>query len=149
MSDIIDTATSRAPFTAFIQALTAAELTKELKKRGPYTVFAPNNDAFAEFILDTGISADTLLSDKQSLRELLRYHIVKSKILAEDLDVLSDRSEIETLNGEPITIYSRSRIMISGAKVITADIQSKNGVLHIIDKVLIPKAFTREVLPNV
>ncbi|MCX6373707.1 MAG: fasciclin domain-containing protein [Actinobacteria bacterium] len=137
LKDIVDTAVEAGDFTTLVTAVTAADLVETLKGDGPYTVFAPTDAAFADVPKET---LDALLADpKGALTDVLTYHVVSGKVMASDL---SDGMMIDTLNGAQleVKINADGTVMIGDATVTTADIETSNGVIHVIDTVLIPPA---------
>ncbi len=133
--DIVDTAVDAGSFTTLVTALQAAGLDQTLKGEGPFTVFAPTDDAFAAVPKET---LDALLADpKGALTDVLTYHVVPGKVMSGDL---SDGMEATTVNGATLTITVKDdgTVMINDATVTTADIETANGVIHVIDAVLIP-----------
>ena len=138
-SDIIDTAVNAGSFNTLAAALGAADLFDALKSDGPFTVFAPTDDAFAELPKGT---VETLLKpeNKKMLQSVLLYHVVPGKANAET--VLS-RNAWSTLNGQRISIsQSDSGAMVNNAKILTTDIKTSNGVIHVIDTVILPETKT-------
>jgi len=131
---IVDIAVSDPNFSTLVTALTEADLVGILQGTGPFTVFAPTNDAFAA--LPLGI-LQYLLSDVDALSEVLTYHVVSGKALSTDL---TDNQVLTSILGEPLTVTIGSDVMINDAKVTTADIEASNGVIHVIDKVLVPQS---------
>ena len=137
MADIVDTAVAAGSFNTLATALTAAGLVDTLKGEGPFTVFAPTDDAFAALPEGT---LDTLLADPQgALTDILLYHVVPGKVMAADVVGL-DGQEVETVGGGmlTVTIGDDGSVMINDATVVTADVEASNGVIHVIDSVLIP-----------
>lgn len=133
-SDIVDTAVAAGDFTTLAAALEAADLVDTLKGEGPFTVFAPTDDAFAA--LPEGTVED-LLADPEALAAILTYHVVEGEVLAADL---TDGQVVETVNGETLTVaIDGDTVTINDATVTTADIETSNGVIHVIDTVLIPQ----------
>jgi transforming growth factor-beta-induced protein len=132
--DIVDTAVAAGDFTTLAQALTAAGLVETLKGEGPYTVFAPTDAAFAALPEGT---VDTLLEDPTGqLTDILTYHVVPGKVMSTDL---SDGMTAETVQGGELTFsVEDGTVMVNGATVTTADIETSNGVIHVIDSVLLP-----------
>jgi uncharacterized surface protein with fasciclin (FAS1) repeats len=133
--DIVDTAVEAGSFTTLVTAVQAAGLEETLRGEGPYTVFAPTDDAFAAVPKET---LDALLADpKGALTDVLTYHVVPGKVMSTDL---SDGMMAETVNGESlkITIEDDGTVMVNDAKVVTADIETANGVIHVIDAVMVP-----------
>ncbi len=133
--DIVDTAVEAGSFTTLVSAVQAAGLEETLRGEGPYTVFAPTDEAFAAVPKET---LDALLADpKGALTDVLTYHVVPGKVMSTDL---SDGMQAETVNGQPldITIKDDGTVMVNGATVVTADIETANGVIHVIDTVLVP-----------
>jgi len=132
-SDIVDTAVAAGDFTTLAAALEAADLVDTLKGDGPFTVFAPTDDAFAALPPGT---VDDLLADPEALAAILTYHVVAGEVLAADL---TDGQVVETVNGETLTVsIDGDTVKINDATVTTADISASNGVIHVIDTVLLP-----------
>lgn len=135
--DIVDIAISDGRFTTLVSALQAAGLVDTLKGNGPFTVFAPTDDAFSKLPAGT---LDELLKpeNKEALAKILTTHVVESKIVAADAKRL-DGKGIKTVSGEKVKIEVKDgSVYINGAKVIVADIMAKNGVIHVIDTVIVP-----------
>jgi uncharacterized surface protein with fasciclin (FAS1) repeats len=131
--DIVDTAVAAGNFTTLAAALTEAGLIKTLKGEGPFTVFAPTDEAFAKLPAGT---VEALLKDKEKLTAILTYHVVAGKVMAADVVNLTSA---KTVNGAEIAIkVDGGTVMINDAKVTTADIAASNGVIHVIDTVLLP-----------
>lgn len=133
--DIVDTAVSSGQFNTLAAALDAARLVATLKGDGPFTVFAPTDDAFAK--LPDG-TVETLLKpeNKQMLVDVLTYHVVQGKVMAADVTKLK---EAKTVNGKPIDIQAEGgSVKVNDADVTATDIDATNGVIHVIDKVLMP-----------
>ena len=131
--DIVDTALSDPQFSTLVTALKAAGLVETLKGKGPFTVFAPTNEAFAKI---PKAELDALLADKQKLTAVLTYHVVRGKLLA--ADVMKKKS-VKTVEGGDATIASsKDGVKIGKANVIATDITTSNGVIHVIDTVLMP-----------
>ena len=133
MKNIIETAVSAGTFKTLITAVTAAGLVDTLSGTGPFTVFAPNDDAFAKLPKET---LDEVLADKEQLTKILTYHVVAGKKMAADI---SNITKAETLQGSDVTIDAMGGVKVNDAEVVTADIECSNGVIHAIDTVLIPK----------
>lgn len=132
-ADIVDTAVSAGQFTTLVKALKAADLVDALKQKGPYTVFAPTDAAFAK--LPAG-ALDSLLQDKTKLAAVLKYHVVPGKVMAAQVKP----GAVKTLEGQALTIStSGATVMVDDAKVVKTDIDTSNGVIHVIDTVLMPK----------
>jgi transforming growth factor-beta-induced protein len=135
VKDIVDTAVEAGSFTTLVSAIQAAGLEETLRGEGPFTVFAPTDEAFAAVPKET---LDALLADpKGALTDVLTYHVVPGKAMAADL---SDGMMLTTVNGEQlkVTIKDDGTVMIGDATVVTADIETANGVIHVIDTVLVP-----------
>ena len=132
--DIVDTAVAAGSFTTLVQAVQAAELVDALKGEGPFTVFAPNDEAFTKLWDGT---LDNLLKpeNQDKLQELLLYHVVPGKIMSGDL---SGATQAETLHGGFVQVVAGDGVTVNYANVIAADIETGNGVIHVIDTVLIP-----------
>lgn len=133
--DIVDTAAGNSDFETLVAAVQAAGLVETLKGEGPFTVFAPTDDAFAEI----GSTVEELLKPENidTLTAVLTYHVVPGKVMSTDL---SDDMMAATVQGEEITIDLDNGVMVNDANVVTADIETSNGVIHVIDKVILPKA---------
>jgi uncharacterized surface protein with fasciclin (FAS1) repeats len=135
--DIVDTAVAAGQFKTLAAALTAADLVDTLKGPGPFTVFAPTDEAFAALPAGT---VETLLKpeNKAKLTAILTYHVVAGKVMAADVVKLT---EAKTVNGAPVVVkVDGGNVMINDAEVATADVEASNGVIHVIDAVLLPPA---------
>ncbi len=133
--DIIETATDARKFRTLIKALDAAELTKILKEKGPFTVFAPNDKAFGKLAVGT---LDDLLKpeNKARLQRILKYHVISGKIMAIDI---TGKKSFKTLEGQPIRLVMKDKILwADNGRVLTANMHATNGVIHVIDTVLMP-----------
>ncbi len=131
--DIVTTAVEAGSFKTLAAALTAAGLVSTLQGTGPFTVFAPTDAAFAKLPAGT---VEALLKDKAKLAAILTYHVVAGRVEAKDVVKLSTAN---TVNGAPIAIkVVNGKVMINAATVTTADVQASNGVIHIIDTVILP-----------
>lgn len=132
-SDIVDTAVGAGSFKTLAAALKAAGLVDTLKGDGPFTVFAPNDEAFAKLPAGT---LEALLKDKEKLTAILTYHVVPGKVMA--ADVVKVKSA-KTVQGQSVAVDATDGVKIDDAKVLKADIDCSNGVIHVIDTVLLPK----------
>ena len=133
--DVVDTAINADDFNTLVTAITEADLVEALKAEGPFTVFAPTDAAFAA--LPEGV-LDGLLENTDELRNVLLYHVVSGKVMAEDVVGL-DGEMVETLFGEDVMVkVEDGMVYINDAQVITTDIEATNGVIHVIDAVLVP-----------
>jgi uncharacterized surface protein with fasciclin (FAS1) repeats len=131
--DVVDTAVAAGNFKTLAKAIEAADLVETLKGKGPFTVFAPTDDAFSK--LPEG-ALEALLKDKEKLKAVLTYHVVSGKVAAADVVNLK---EAKTVQGKPLQITAKDGgVMINKAKVVKADIAASNGVIHVIDTVLLP-----------
>jgi uncharacterized surface protein with fasciclin (FAS1) repeats len=133
--DIVDTAVGAGQFETLAAALGAAGLVDTLKGKGPFTVFAPTDEAFAKLPAGT---VENLLKpeNKDQLTAILTYHVVPGNVMAADVVKLS---EAETVNGKKVNIKTEGdTVMINGAKVVSADVAASNGVIHVIDAVILP-----------
>ncbi len=137
--NIVETAQEDARFSILVEAVTAADLGDTLSGPGPFTVFAPTNDAFAALLAETGLTKEQLLADKPLLQQVLTYHVVPGKVLRADVPV-----------GTPITTVQGETFVVDGNLVITdqrgrtsriveTDLDASNGVIHVIDRVLLPR----------
>ncbi len=133
--DIVDTAIGAGQFKTLVTAVQAAELVDTLKGKGPFTVFAPTDEAFGKLPKET---LEALLKDKKALTDVLTYHVVSGKVMAADVVKLESAKTVE---GKPIAIVVKEgKVTINGVNVIKTDIVCKNGVIHVIDAVLLPPA---------
>jgi transforming growth factor-beta-induced protein len=134
MKDIVETAVSAGSFNTLVTAVKAAGLVETLKGKGPFTVFAPTDSAFAKLPAGT---VESLLKNKEKLASILTYHVVAGKVMAADVVKLTSA---KTVNGQSLTIKAdKSGVMVDNAKVIMTDIVCSNGIIHVIDTVVIPK----------
>jgi uncharacterized surface protein with fasciclin (FAS1) repeats len=133
MADIVDTAVATGSFKTLVAAVTAAKLVDTLKSKGPFTVFAPNDEAFAKLPKGT---VEGLLKDIPKLTAVLTYHVVAGKVMAADVVKLKSA---KTVQGQEVKIDAKKGVKVNDATVIKADIVTDNGVIHVIDKVLLPK----------
>jgi uncharacterized surface protein with fasciclin (FAS1) repeats len=131
--DIVDTAVSAGSFNTLVTAVQTAGLVDTLKGEGPFTVFAPTDAAFAKLPKGT---LEALLKDNEKLTAILTYHVVPGKVMAADVVSMT---MAKTVNGEALTIRANNgNVMIDNANVVKTDIQASNGVIHVIDTVIIP-----------
>jgi uncharacterized surface protein with fasciclin (FAS1) repeats len=138
MADIVDTAVAAGSFKTLVTAVKAAGLVDTLRGKGPFTVFAPNDDAFAKLPKGT---VEGLLKDISKLKAVLTYHVVAGKVMAADVVKLKSA---KTVQGQEVKIdaskwHMHKNVKVNDAEVIKADITTDNGVIHVIDKVLLPK----------
>ncbi len=135
-ADIVDTAVSAGNFKTLVAAVQAAGLAETLKGAGPFTVFAPTDEAFAK--LPAGTVEDLLKPEnKEKLAAILTYHVVPGKVMA--ADVAGKQTMAKSVQGSEITVNGTDGVMVDNAKVTTADIAADNGVIHVIDTVIMPK----------
>jgi len=132
MSNIVEIAISAGTFKTLVQAIQAAALVETLSAQGPFTVFAPDDDAFAKLPAGT---VDSLLRDIPKLKDILTYHVVAGKVMSADVAGLTSA---KTVQGKELSIDTKDGVKVNEAKVIKADIEGDNGVIHVIDSVLIP-----------
>ena len=133
--NVIEVATAAGSFTTLVAAVEAAGLTETLRGKGPFTVFAPSDAAFAKVPKAT---LDGLLADKAALTSVLTFHVVPGRVQAADV-VKASGAMPKTVNGQPLDIKVRDgKVYVNGAQVVTADVQASNGVIHVIDTVLLP-----------
>jgi uncharacterized surface protein with fasciclin (FAS1) repeats len=131
--DIVETATSAGSFKTLVAAIQAAGLTETLKGKGPFTVFAPTDEAFAKLPPGT---LDGLLKDKEKLSQILTYHVVPGSVMAKDVKP----GDVPTANGKMLKVSAEGgRVKVDNANVTKTDIAADNGVIHVIDAVVIPK----------
>jgi uncharacterized surface protein with fasciclin (FAS1) repeats len=130
--DIVDTAVAAGNFKTLATALQAAGLVDTLKGKGPFTVFAPTDAAFAKI---PKADLDALLKDKAKLTAVLTYHVVPGKVMAKDVKA----GMVKTVQGGSLTVATAGGVTVDGAKVSATDIVADNGVIHVIDSVVLPK----------
>jgi uncharacterized surface protein with fasciclin (FAS1) repeats len=132
--DIVDTAVAAGSFKTLAAALTAADLVNTLKGAGPFTVFAPTDEAFAKLPAGT-VEALLKSENKAKLRRILTYHVVAGTVMAADVMKMTSAKAV---SGDMLTIKTMGGVMINGSKVVKTDIKASNGVIHVIDTVLLP-----------
>ena len=130
--DIVDTAVAAGSFKTLATALGAAGLVDTLKGKGPFTVFAPTDEAFAKI---PKADLDALLKDKVKLTAVLTYHVVAGKVMAADVKA----GKVKTVQGSDLTVTTMGGVQVNGANVVKTDIVADNGVIHVIDSVVMPK----------
>ena len=130
--DVVDTAVAAGQFKTLATALQAAGLVETLKGKGPFTVFAPTDEAFAKI---PKADLDALLKDKAKLTAVLTYHVVPGKVMAKDVKA----GKVKTVQGSELTVATMGGVTVDNAKVIKTDIAASNGVIHVIDTVVLPK----------
>ena len=131
---IVETAVEAGNFKTLVAAVKAAGLAETLSAEGPYTVFAPTDEAFAKLPAGT---VESLLQDKDKLTAILTYHVVAGKVMAADVVKLQSA---KTVQGQDVTIkVDNGKVMVDNADVVTTDIEASNGVIHVIDTVLMPQ----------
>lgn len=135
--DIVDTAVSAGSFETLVAAVKAAGLVETLKGPGPFTVFAPTDEAFAKLPAGT---VENLLKpeNKDRLVAILTYHVVPGRILS--TDIAGQKAAVKTVQGQSVNVDATSGVKVDSANVIKADIKTSNGVIHVIDSVILPKA---------
>ncbi len=133
MADIVETAVAAGSFKTLVAAVTAANLVDTLKGNGPFTVFAPTDEAFDKLPAGT---VQALLADIPTLTSILTYHVVPGLVMAADVVKLSSA---KTVQGQTVSIDTSNGVQIDGAHVTQADIVTSNGVIHVIDSVILPK----------
>ena len=130
--DIVDTAVAAGNFKTLVVALKAADLVPTLRGKGPFTVFAPTDAAFAKI---PKADLDALLKDKAKLKTVLTYHVVAGKVMSADLKA----GNVKTVQGSNVMVSTMGGAMVNDAKVVAADVAADNGVIHALDTVLMPK----------
>jgi len=137
---VVEVAVASGEFPTLVAAIEAAGLVDTLNGPGPFTVFAPTEDAFAELLVTLDVTAEELLADTETLTAVLTYHVVPLEATSE-LVVTLDGAEVETVNGAPVLIsVDGENVMVNDANVLAVDIEASNGVIHVIDAVLLPPA---------
>ncbi|WP_170786627.1 fasciclin domain-containing protein [Ruegeria lacuscaerulensis] len=135
-ADIVDTAVSAGSFETLVAAVQAAGLVDTLKGDGPFTVFAPTDEAFAALPEGT---VETLLlpENKDQLVEILTYHVVPAKVMSGD--IAGKRAKVLTVQGDRLSVNAKRGVKVNDAEVIQADIETSNGVIHVVDAVILPE----------
>lgn len=133
MPTIVDIAVQAGKFNTLVQAVQAAGLVETLSGEGPFTVFAPTDEAFAQIPQDT---LQAVLANKEQLTAILTYHVVPGKLMAADV---ARSTQLQTVQGQSITVSTEGGVRVDDANVIQTDIEADNGVIHVIDKVIMPK----------
>lgn len=131
-ADIVDTAVSAGTFNTLVTAVKQADLVSTLKGKGPFTVFAPSDEAFAKVPKE---QLEALLKDKAKLTQVLTYHVVPGKAMASDVKA----GKVPTVQGGALTVSTQGGVSVDQAKVVKTDIVADNGVIHVIDRVLMPQ----------
>ncbi|NML18584.1 fasciclin domain-containing protein [Azohydromonas caseinilytica] len=131
-ADLVDTAVSAGNFNTLVAAVKQADLVATLKGTGPFTVFAPTDEAFAKIPKE---QLDALLKDKAKLTQVLTYHVVPAKVMASDVKA----GKVATVQGGSLTVATQGGVTVDQAKVVKTDITASNGVIHVIDRVLMPQ----------
>jgi uncharacterized surface protein with fasciclin (FAS1) repeats len=134
--DIVDTAITAGKFGTLIAAVQAADLVAILKGTGPFTVFAPTDEAFAALPAGT-VEMLLLPENKDQLIAVLTYHVIPGKVMSSD--IAGKSMSVETVQGSMVMVDATNGVMVDSATVITADIEASNGVVHVIDQVILPK----------
>jgi len=130
--DVVDVAVSAGSFDTLVRAVEAAGLVDTLRGDGPFTVFAPTDEAFAKIPQD---QLDALLADEEKLTAVLTYHVVPGRVMAADVVKLE---KAKTVQGQSVTIGTEGGVTVDGARVVQTDIPASNGVIHVIDTVILP-----------
>lgn len=135
-ADIVDTAVAAGSFNTLVAAVQAAGLVDTLKGEGPFTVFAPTDEAFAALPEGT---VETLLlpENKDQLVSILTYHVVPAKVMSGD--IAGKRAKVLTVQGDRLSVNARNGVKVNDAKVVQADIEASNGVIHVVDTVILPE----------
>ncbi|PJF32584.1 MAG: hypothetical protein CUN52_00995, partial [Phototrophicales bacterium] len=145
VANVVETAMAGSDFTVLVQAVEAAGLVDALSAEGPFTIFAPTDAAFTALLEQLGMSAEELLANTELLTGVLQYHVVAGNLKAADL---ANGQTLTTLAGLDLTVtVDGSTVMINDATVIMADVAASNGVIHVIDKVLLPAVLTEMATP--
>ena len=143
-ADIVDTAVATGQFETLVTAVKAAGLVETLKGEGPFTVFAPTDEAFAKI---PAAQLEALLADKEALTAVLTYHVLPGRITSTQL--IEERlTTVDTVQGESVTIDARISVRVNDANVVKADIPASNGVVHVIDTVILPPSLMSSLAAN-
>ena len=135
--DIVDTAVSAGSFGTLVAAVQAAGLVDTLKGDGPFTVFAPTDEAFAA-LPDGTVEMLLMPENRDKLVQILTYHVVPAKIMSGD--IAGKKAQVLTVEGDRLSVNARNGVKVDDAKVVTADVEASNGVIHVIDTVLMPES---------
>lgn len=136
--DIVGTAIDSPNHKTLVKLIKTAGLVEALQAKGPFTVFAPTDAAFAKLPKAT-VESLTKPENKEQLKSVLLYHVIKGKVTSKDVMAMKSPTSVETLNGAKIEItHNKKGVKVNDAKVTTADLMASNGVIHVIDTVLIP-----------
>ncbi len=134
--NILQTATAAGNFKTLAAALTNASLIDTLNGAGPFTVFTPTDEAFAKI---PKADLDKLLADKEQLKKVLLFHVVSGKVMAADVMKMKDASKVKTVEGREFTLHLKgSAVQVNDSKVTKTDIDTSNGVIHVLDTVMMP-----------
>ena len=142
MRNIVETAIDAGVFKTLVQAVEAADLVKTLSEEGPFTVCAPDDEAFSKL---PGGTLESLLKDQESLRQVLLFHVASGQVMSRDIVKMQS---VQTLQGEELKIDITRGVQIGDAQVTQPDIECSNGVIHVIDRVLIPKSIKMHAAPR-
>lgn len=137
--NVVDVAKDNPQFSILVEAVTAAGLADTLSGAGPFTVFAPTNDAFAALLTELGVTKDQLLADKVLLTKVLTYHVVAGRVLKADVPV---NTPIATVQGQTFSVSPALAITDQNARtanIVGTDVLASNGVIHVLDRVILPK----------
>lgn len=132
--NVVEAAVAAGSFKTLVAAVQAADLVTVLSGEGPFTVFAPTDEAFAKLPKGT---VEALLKDKEKLTQVLTYHVVPGKLMAADV---TRSSELQTVQGQKVVVHAKDGVKINDARVVQADVAATNGVIHVIDTVILPPA---------
>ncbi len=136
MSNILETAAAAGNFKTLAAAITAAHLTETLNGKGPFTVFAPTDEAFAKV---PKADLDALLKDEAKLKKVLTFHVLSGKVMAADVTKMKDGSKVKTVEGGDLTLHLQGgHVKLNSSTVTKTDINASNGVIHVIDTVMMP-----------
>src|SRR3954452_145489 len=139
-ADIVDTAVAAGSFNTLVTAVKAAGLVGTLKGKGPYPVFAPNDAAFAKLPPGT---VESLLKNKAKLAAILKYHVIPGRVKA--ADVAGKSLKVATVQGQPVSVDGSLGVRVNDARVIQPDIEASNGIIHVIDAVLLPPSRAKKM----
>lgn len=134
--NVVEIAAGNADFSTLVSLVKAAGLAETLSGDGPFTVFAPTNAAFAKVPKSV---LDKLGKNPAALKAVLTYHVVAGKVMAADVVKLKNGTKVKTVNGASLTVFNKHGVMVDKAKVVKTDIVGSNGVIHVIDSVILPK----------
>lgn len=139
MANLVEVAVNSGKFPTLVEAVKAAGLVETLSGVNSFTVFAPTEQAFATALTNLGMTAEELLGNVELLKKVLLFHVVPGKVMASDVMALENGTSVQTVGGQNLTINNVDGVKVNNANVVQTDIEADNGVIHVIDTVLLPQ----------